>query len=168
MGKIKFKTGLFILGLTAFLLTVVTSCDPAKKWEKEERQEIQTYINSLGDTVYSLKSSGLYYIEILEGTGSMPLTGDTVSIRYKTNYLSGRLLQSNLAETDPFKFIVGEGDVILGLDEGVRYMKDGGKAILITPSSLAYGPAGWYPYIAGYTPFRWQIEIVAVKAGPTK
>jgi len=168
MGKMKLKTGLFIIGLVSLVLIVVTGCDPARKWEKEERQQIQTYLNSLGDTVYVLKPSGLYYIEVLEGTGRMPITGDTVFLRYKTNYLGGRLLQSNLTLTDPFSFVVGGGSVILGLDEGVRYMKNGGKAILITPSSLAYGPSGWYPYIAGYTPFRWQIEIVNVKAGSTK
>lgn len=168
MGKMKLKTGLFILALASLLLISVTGCDPARKWEKEENQEIQSYLNSLGDTVYVLKPSGLYYIEILAGTGRIPITGDTVFLRYKTNYLGGRLLQSNLTATDPFDFVVGAGDVILGLDEGVRYMKEGGKAILITPSSLAYGPAGWYPYIAGYTPFRWQIEIVAVKAGSAK
>jgi FKBP-type peptidyl-prolyl cis-trans isomerase len=165
MGKMKQKAGVTILGLLGLILVLFTGCDPAKKWEREERQQLQSYLNSLGDTVYVKKTSGLYFIETLAGTGRTPIDKDTVFLRYKTNYLDGRLLQSNLDSEEPFSFILGSGTVILGLDEGVRYMKNGGKAILITPSPLAYGPSGWYPYIAGYTPFRWQIELVDVRAG---
>jgi FKBP-type peptidyl-prolyl cis-trans isomerase len=159
------KSVVVLFGLLSLAVVLVTGCDPAKKWEKEERQQIQAYLNSLGDTAYVVKPSGLYFIEVLAGTGRTPLEKDTVYIRYKSTFLSGKVLDSNLSAASPFKFVVGSGDVILGLDEGVRYMKSGGKSILITPSSLAYGTGGYYPYINGYTPFRWAIEIVDVKAG---
>jgi FKBP-type peptidyl-prolyl cis-trans isomerase len=45
-------------------------------------------------------------------------------------------------------------------------MKEGGKSTLLIPSELAYGTYGRYPYIQGYTPLLFAIELVKVKAGP--
>ena len=153
-----------IMGLAAILLI---SCNPAKKWEKEEKQQIQEYLSSLGDTVYVTKPSGLIFINLVEGTGRLPIINDTVSIRYKGSFFSGHVFGDNSTEAEPLKFVVGEGYLINGLDEGVRYIKEGGKAKLVTPSSIAYGSQGW-GIISGYTPLRWVIEVVSVKAGPVK
>jgi peptidylprolyl isomerase len=142
-------------------------CDPAEKWEKEERWQIENYLNSIGDTVYDLKPSGLYYLEILEGTGRMPVAEDTVSINFKGRFLNGVVFGYNLVDSTAYAFIVGSGGTIEGIDEGVRYMKEGGKAKLLTPSSLAYGPTG-YGYVPGFTPLLWEIELVKVRAGSKK
>jgi FKBP-type peptidyl-prolyl cis-trans isomerase len=61
-----------------------------------------------------------------------------------------------------------EGRVVAGVDEGLRYMRDGGKAKLLTPSSLAYGFEGIWQIVPGYTPLLWIIDIDSVKAGPGK
>jgi FKBP-type peptidyl-prolyl cis-trans isomerase FkpA len=47
-------------------------------------------------------------------------------------------------------------------------MKEGGQALLLLPSNLAYGKSGYYPYIQGYTPLLFDVELVRVKAGPGK
>jgi FKBP-type peptidyl-prolyl cis-trans isomerase len=157
--------------LFGVLMMAVVSCDPSKKWEEEEEQTIQDYLTGLGDTVYVTKPSGLIVIELEEGTGTLPVTLDTVSIRYKGALMDGRVFASNYEETDPLTFIAGTGDLmdgynrlIEGLSEGVLYIKAGGKSRLITPSSLAYGARG-AGMIAGYTPLRWEIEIIEVRAG---
>ena len=157
-----------VFSLLSLTLLFFAGCDPSIIWEREERQLIQAYLNSLGDTVAILKPSGLYYIEILEGTGRIPVVKDTVSFRYKATLLDGRVFGSNLEEASPYGFIVGSGEIIEGIDEGVRYMKDGGKAKLLTPSSLAYGTTGIWGVLPGYTPLLWQIELVGVKAGSKK
>lgn len=149
----------FILSLTLILMA---GCDPSKKWQKQEEALIDNYISSLGDTVAVLKPSGLYYIEIQAGTGRIPVSKDTVSIRYKGMFLDGTVFSSNLQDTVDFSFIVGAFQVIDGIDEGVRYMKEGGIAKLLTPSELAYGATG-YGYISGYTPLLWQINLVKGK-----
>jgi len=156
-----------LLGLLVLVLIILTSCDPAKKWEKEERQMIQDYLNSVGDTNYVLKPSGLYYYEVLAGTGRMPVTNDTVYFRYTGLFLDGFIFDSNLDKSLPDYFVVGSGNVIAGMDEGVRYMKDGGKANLLLPSKLAYGSFGNGP-ISGYTPLLFRIQLVGVKAGEKK
>lgn len=155
--------------LIVLLAVAGTSCEFSKKYEKEERQLIQDYLSSRGDTVYTKTASGLYYFTVLEGTGRAPVTGDTAYIWYKSNYLTGRLFDSNL-NGNVFPFIVGNGSVIKGLDEGICLMKQGGITKFITPSSLAYGAQGIYDYyygviLPGYTPLVWEIKLDTVRAG---
>ncbi len=170
MIKMKKVSILFVV-----VVFLITSCEYGKKYEREERQVIENYLSSIGDTVYTIKPSGLYFLSIVEGTGRTPVNGDTVSIYYTAKLLSGTLFDTNRGLDYPFTFVVGSGSVISGVDEGVRYMKDGGRAKLITPSSLAYGSSGLYGYnsygmpytiISGYTPILWDIEIDTVIVGP--
>lgn len=94
-----------------------------------------------GETVTT--ASGLGYIDIQEGTGESPLTGDTVVVNY-TGWLQdgGTKFDSSLERPQPFSFVLGTGSVIAGWDEGVATMKVGGKRRLIIPPELAYGAAG--------------------------
>lgn len=161
--------------LLGILLITLISCDPSRKWEKEEKKSIQEYLGGLGDTAYVTKPSGLIVIELVAGTGRLPIINDTVSIRYKGCFMNGLVFASNATEAEPLTFIAGTGDLmngyllIEGLSEGVLYVKDGGKSRLITPSSLAYGGRGTPDgRISGFTPLRWDIQIVSVKAGPAK
>jgi len=165
----KFKTINLLLLLGVFMVTVI-SCNPARKWEKEEKQTIQEYLGTLGDTAYVTKESGLIVIGLVEGTGILPQVYDTVSIRYKGSFIGGRVFASNYSETDPLPFIAGTGDLmdgysrlIEGLSEGVLYIKEGGKTRFVTPSSLAYGASG-NGLISGYTPLLWEIELVDLRS----
>jgi len=165
------KAGSLIIFI-GLLVTLVTGCDPNKKWAKQEQEQIQAYLKSAGDTVYVKKTSGLYFYEILAGTGAVPNDKDTVSIKYKGMTLSGEVFGSNLDNSGALlswiagdKVIVGgaSGMILDGLDEGVRYMKQGGKAKLLLPSILAYGAYGYYGVIPGYSPLLFYVELVEVK-----
>lgn len=156
-----------VFSLLSLTLILFIGCDGSKKWEKEEKQQIQQYLKTLGDTVVVLKPSGLYYIEIQQGTGRVPVVNDTVYMWFKATYLEGSLFSTNLDQTSPYGFIVGYGP-LEGLDEGVRYMKAGGKAKLLLPSSLAYGSYGIPGLLSGYTPLLWNIELTSVIPGKKK
>jgi FKBP-type peptidyl-prolyl cis-trans isomerase len=41
-------------------------------------------------------------------------------------------------------------------------MREGGKALFLMPSKLAYGSAGYYS-IPGYTPLLFEVDLVKVK-----
>lgn len=158
---------IFVLCIFGFTLLWITGCNPSRKWEKEEQMQIENYLGTLGDTVVVTKPSGLYYIELQVGTGIMPVAKDTAVIKYKGSFLDGQVFGSNLEDTTAYFFIVGAFQVIDGIDEGVRYMKEGGKARLLTPSKLAYGNMG-YGAIPGFTPLLWEIQLVKVKPGSKK
>ncbi|MCF6184979.1 MAG: FKBP-type peptidyl-prolyl cis-trans isomerase, partial [Bacteroidales bacterium] len=69
---------------------------------------------------------------------------------------------SSYDRNEPFEFTLGRGQVIKGWDEGISYMKKGGKATLIMPSSLAYGASG-AGSIPPYTSLIFEVELIDVK-----
>lgn len=157
-----------ILGVTGLFIIMLVSCNKTGTWEKQERTQIDTYIKALGDTAYVLKPSGLYYIELQAGTGRTPVAKDTISFRYVGMFLNRVVFDQNLATPSPYSAVVGNYEVITGLDEGFRYMKEGGKARFLTPSSLAYGQGGIWNAIPGYTPLIFEVTLVKVSPGPAK
>jgi FKBP-type peptidyl-prolyl cis-trans isomerase len=87
--------------------------------------------------------SGLEYKVIKEGTGATPKPGDTVSALYKGTFINGKEFDSTANRgNQPFKFVVGQGQVIKGWDEAVQKMKVGSKWEIYVPSDLAYGENG--------------------------
>ena len=160
-----------ISGFLLFILIIhLSGCNKVGTWEKQERTQIDDYIKSLGDTVYVLYPSGLYYIELTAGSGRVPIDYDTVYFKYEAKFLDHVTFDTNDPKSVPYKHVMGTdvGRVISGVDEGLRYMRDGGKAKLLTPSSLAYGFEGLWQIVPGYTPLLWVIDIDSVKAGPGK
>ncbi|MCK5220950.1 MAG: FKBP-type peptidyl-prolyl cis-trans isomerase [Candidatus Aminicenantes bacterium] len=82
--------------------------------------------------------------------------GDTVTVKY-----TGKLLDGSVFDNGIFSFILGRGEVIPGFDQGIAFMKEGGKAQLIIPSNLAYGSTGQNT-IPPYTTLLFNVEILKV------
>ncbi len=53
------------------------SCDPSKKYEKQEQEEIDQYLGDNSEIEFELKPSGLYYYDVDVGSGVMPEASDT-------------------------------------------------------------------------------------------
>src|SRR5260370_38948982 len=85
---------------------------------------------------------GLEYVEIVEGTGTLPKPGDSVSVHYTGWLKSGQKFDSSHDRGQPLVFLLGRGRVIKGWDEGVASMKVGGRRKLIIPAHLGYGDRG--------------------------
>ena len=73
-------------------------------------------------------ATGLGYVELMEGTGARPKTGDTVSVHYTGWLKSGQKFDSSVDRGEPLTFPIGKGRVIKGWDEGVGTMKVGESA----------------------------------------
>ncbi|MFA5814887.1 MAG: FKBP-type peptidyl-prolyl cis-trans isomerase [Bacteroidales bacterium] len=141
-----------LIVLTATLFFV--GCESGDPYEKE-RLAIENYKQTHNITAEPL-SSGLYYIETKAGTGASPAYGSKVRVKYKGTFVDGSEFDSGT-----FDFLLGLGRVIAGWDEGIGYMKEGGKAILIIPSDLGYGPNG-SGSIPGYTPLIFDVELIDI------
>jgi FKBP-type peptidyl-prolyl cis-trans isomerase FkpA len=101
--------------------------------------------------------------DILVGSGQEAKAGDTVSVNY-TGWLSdGTKFDSSLDRGQPFEFILGQGNVIKGWDQGVVGMKVGGKRRLTIPPDLAYGAAGFPPVIPPDATLTFEVELMAIK-----
>jgi peptidylprolyl isomerase len=105
--------------------------------------------------------SGLKYQDTTVGTGTSPKNGQRVTVSYTGTFTDGRVFDSSVGK-QPFTFIIGQGQVIKGWDEGVLTMKVGGKRILSIPSELAYGARGNGP-IPPNTDLLFEVELLAVQ-----
>jgi len=87
--------------------------------------------------------AGLYYSVKEEGTGEIPLTGDTLTVNYTGTLLDGTKFDSNedtaFHHETPYQFVLGTGQVINGWHVGFAQLKVGSKATLYIPSGMAYG-----------------------------
>jgi FKBP-type peptidyl-prolyl cis-trans isomerase FkpA len=82
--------------------------------------------------------SGLYYQDLVTGTGASAEPGKIVSVGYVGMLVNGYVFDQSGAGS-PIQFTLGEGEVILGWDEGIAGMKVGGRRLLVIRPSLAYG-----------------------------
>ena len=69
------KVGLVFL--TGLMLMIVISCNWSKKFEKEEQEKIRQYLADHPNDSFELKPSGLYYMDVVVGTGELAETKDT-------------------------------------------------------------------------------------------
>jgi len=111
-------------------------------------------------------ASGLYYIEKVQGKGPKAMKGNKVAVHYTGKLLNGKVFDSSLDKkpVKPFEFILGQGQVIPGWDEGISMMSAGGKATLIIPSKLGYGEHGAGSDIPAYAPLVFDVELISISA----
>lgn len=110
-------------------------------------------------------ASGLQYIVIEEGDGVTPEDGQVVSVHYTGWLEDGTRFDSSLDRGSPFQFALGQGRVIAGWDEGIALVKEGGKARLIIPADLGYGPAGSGGVIPPDATLIFDVELVEILPG---
>jgi FKBP-type peptidyl-prolyl cis-trans isomerase len=134
------KYGILILAILALAAFAFTQT--AKKSTKIVRTRPNTKVPSkvIGDGVKT--DSGLQYWDIAVGTGKVAKEGDGVRVHYTGWLTTGKKFDSSVDAGRPFTFVLGNGEVIKGWDEGVAGMKVGGKRQLHIPPDLGYGDSG--------------------------
>ena len=133
-----------------------------KEKEMEEIVAIDKYITDKGLTVQT-SSTGLRYVISTPGTGAQAEAGKTVKVHYTGKLLDGTKFDSSLDRNEPIEFVLGRGMVIPGWDEGIALLKEGGKALLIIPSKIAYGARGAGGVIPPFAPLTFEVELVSVQ-----
>ena len=97
-----------------------------------------------GGKVHKLPS-GLQYEDLVVGDGKMADPGLTAVVHYTGWLTDGTKFDSSVDRNQPFKFVLGQHQVIDGWDQGVRGMRVGGKRKLTIPPDLGYGAQGTGP-----------------------
>jgi len=150
-----------LLVIAGIVMISISSCNMTKKYEKEENDKIQSYLNSHSTLDYQKKPSGLYYLVDSLTTGAQVVQGDSVFVMYNGYYLDGTKFGTNYGTTDTLKFKAGLGEMIAGFDEAITYMNAGSKSKIVVPSYLAYGTSGYF--MPAYTPLLFDIWLKRVK-----
>lgn len=108
-------------------------------------------------------TSGLTYVDLVEGTGKSPAKGKVVTVHYTGTLDNGKKFDSSVDRKEPFSFVIGVGQVIKGWDEGVMGMKVGGKRQLIIPANLGYGARGAGGVIPPNATLHFDVELLGVQ-----
>lgn len=87
--------------------------------------------------------SGLQIEVLAEGTGDTPDPSDQVSVHYTGTLIDGTEFDSSRERGQPAVFPVS--GVIPGFSEGLRQLKEGGRAKLYIPPAIGYGERGGGP-----------------------
>jgi len=126
--------------------------------EKEKTDRAQYLAKNYPDAKPT--ESGLYYIRTQKGHGHKPEKGQKVKVNYTGKLLDGTVFDSSVNRGQPIEFTIGQGQVIPGWDEGIAMMRKGEKAVLVIPSSLAYGAGRGK--IPPYATLVFDVELVDI------
>lgn len=174
------KSCLAILSLL-FALILITACHNENPEQKNLSQEdlkeplmeankhvVKTEARHIEDFLRRYKwditetGSGLRYMIYYHGKGEKAVKGKLAIIDYTASFITGDVVYSS--ENDGLMtFIIGKGEVISGLEEGILLMNVGGKAKFIIPSHLAYGLIGDDKSIPGKATLIYDIQLLELK-----
>lgn len=114
-----------------------------------------------GDTLST--SSGLKYILVAKGSGKKAENNKSVEVHYIGALTDGTEFDNSYKRGEPIEFILGQGQVIKGWDEGILLMRVGDKMKLIIPPELAYGSKGAGNIIPPNATLVFDVELMSVR-----
>lgn len=98
--------------------------------------------------------------DLITGTGPKAVAGDKVTVQYVlATYSSGKVIQSSWT-SQPFTFVLGQGQVIPGWDAGVAGMQAGGRRELIIPPAQGYGAQSPGPGITANDTLVFVVDLL--------
>lgn len=137
-----------------------------KKMQEAQGNETAAREKYLADNKITAQPtpSGLIYLEMKKGSGPKPKPTDMVKVHYIGTLLDGTKFDASLDHgKEPVEFPLNQ--VIPAWTEGVGMMQKGGKAKLIVPSAIGYGPRGQGP-IPPFSTLVFEVELIDFKPGP--
>lgn len=169
-----------VVGLV-FLLLLLVSCRPEQEGAQpgldtrhmqqvlemtnkqllaREEQMIDDFLARFGWEMEQ-SGSGLRYKIREPGEGPKASYGRMVELAYAVYLLNGDLVYAS-EDNGLLQFRVGRGGAVTGIDEGVRYLRQGAKATFILPFHLAHGIPGDGDRIPGRATIIYKVELINI------
>jgi FKBP-type peptidyl-prolyl cis-trans isomerase len=106
-------------------------------------------------------STGIQTQDIVVGAGEVAAPGDTLTVNYKGTLTDGKVFDSSYDRNTPFSFVLGQGKVIRGWEEGFKGMRVGGKRRITVAPDYGYGTKDFGPIPANST-LIFDVELLNV------
>ncbi|MEU3708611.1 FKBP-type peptidyl-prolyl cis-trans isomerase [Streptomyces catenulae] len=104
--------------------------------------------------------------DLVVGDGTEVKPGMVVRVHYVgVTYGSGKEFDSSWERGEPFKFALGGGKVVKGMDRGVRGMKVGGRREIVVPPRLGYGKQSPSPLIPAGSTLVFVVDLLDSYSG---
>ena len=143
--------------------------------EKQKAEEANKYSKYKSSNLYKIfeefvkkaypnatkTASGLYYIKTTTTDGARATANSQVKVHYKGMLTNGKVFDQSIGKA-PLDFVLGQGMVIPGWDEGIALLNVGEKATLIIPAYLAYGEQGVPGAILPNETLIFEVQLLAV------
>jgi FKBP-type peptidyl-prolyl cis-trans isomerase FkpA len=120
---------------------------------------MKAFLEAIEEAVQT--SSGLIYCSMFDGSGPQPTADSKVEVHYQGKVVGGMEFDNTMARGEPITLALK--DVVPGLQEGLKLMKEGGRATLVIPSHLAYGDSGsGNGMIPAGATIKFEVELLKV------
>ncbi len=131
-----------------------------KTQEQKESNIIVDYIIENKLVVERDRLGYFYRIEKASSDAKLPLLRhqSPVEAHYVGTFLDGKIFDSSRDRGESIKFKVGQ--MIHAWNHLLKKMQKGDKALLLTPSRLAYADRGFPGFVPPNTPLRFEIEVL--------
>lgn len=127
----------------------------------KDTEVIESYVKRRGWDM-SMTETGLWYMIYKQGEGDYVQKGNYVNIDYKVWLIDGTLCYSS-DSLGVKSFIVGQGGVESGLEEGILMLQEGSKARFIMPPHLAHGLIGDENRIPARAIIIYDLELLSIE-----
>ncbi|MFN8207081.1 MAG: FKBP-type peptidyl-prolyl cis-trans isomerase [Bacteroidales bacterium] len=159
-----------------------SSAENIRKVNSEDLLKVNKYLvekdqtrikNYVGRHQYSMQvtPSGLWYQILDHGPGKLPAMkaskGLYALIWYRSSLLDGTPCYSS-EESGPKQFLIGQGSVESGLDEGIQLLQAGDSVRLIIPPHLGYGLTGDQGRIPGRSILFYELRLLHLGKEPVQ
>lgn len=141
-----------IIALIILAAVLIFACSGTKEASKDQKEAV----------VYETTASGLRFLDLVPGTGKKPSFGNRVKIHIIGKLENGTVLENSYEEEGPIEFTIGDGEAIMGIEEGLLMMRQGGKRRLVIPPELAYGRRGVGEQIPPNATLIIDVELLSV------
>jgi FKBP-type peptidyl-prolyl cis-trans isomerase len=106
-------------------------------------------------------ATGLWYEELQQGAGDLPVAGDSIYVLYSGWLSDGTLFDSATNPDDPLDFVFLVDAIIAGFAEGVAGMRPGGIRRLVIPPHLGYGSRVFGP-IPAWSTLVFEVNVLRI------
>lgn len=112
---------------------------------------------------YTVTEQGIKFVDLVTGDGPAIRNGQLVIAHYTGWLEDGTKFDSSIDRAEPFTFNLGMGQVIAGMDLGLRGMNVGSRRQIVIPPELAYGVNGIDGVIPPNATLIFELELLEIQ-----